>query len=280
MKADLKQFSQTLLFKGIQFVVAIIILIFAHLVGKFVSNTIFNLGKIDPSQLIKSKNGPTNVEQEEQASKVNLIFATLGKISYYVIMVITFFIVLRILGIESTSLIALIGAAGFAIGLAIQGTLSDISSGVVIALLQTYSIGEIIQVNELEGKVVDFNILNTIIEDVDTGVAVTIPNRVIQESIIINHTRNPKRYLVYDFVVSNKETNIDNLVNAVKASLFNVDEVLKDPEPEVYVKDVNQYGTTITVKAAIRSKDYEILDDGLRTKIRQVFVDNKAQFKI
>lgn len=280
MKANLKEFSQTLVFKGIQFVVAIIILIFAHLVGKFVSNTIFNLGKIDPTQLIKSKNGPTNVEQEEQASKVNLIFATLGKISYYVIMVITFFIVLRILGIESTSLIALIGAAGFAIGLAIQGTLSDISSGVVIALLQTYSIGEIIQVNELEGKVVDFNILNTIIEDVDTGVAVIIPNRVIQESIIINHTRNPNRYLVYDFVISNKETNIDSLVNAVKASLFNVDEVLKDPEPEVYVKDVNQYGTTITVKAAIRSKDYEKLDDGLRTKIRQVFVDNKAQFKI
>jgi len=279
MKADLKQFSQTLLFKSVQFIVAIIILIFAHLVGKFVSSAIYNLGKLDPKKIIKS-NGPTNTQQEEQVSKVNLIFATLGKISYYIIMIITFFIVLRILGIESTSLIALIGAAGFAIGLAIQGTLSDISSGVVIALLQTFSIGEIIQINDLEGKVVDFNILNTIIEDVDTGVAITIPNRVIQESIIINHTRNPYRYLVYDFVVSNTETNINKLVNAVKASLFNIDEVLKEPEPEVYVKEVNQNGTTITVKAAIRSKDYEKLDDGLRTKIRQVFVDNKAQFKI
>ena len=280
MTTNLQDFTQTIIYKGIQFIVAIVILIFAHLVGKFVSNTIFNLGKIDPSQLIKTKNGPSNLQKEEQASKVNLIFATLGKISYYVIIVITFFIVLRILGIESTSLIALIGAAGFAIGLAIQGTLSDISSGVVIALLQTYSIGEIIEVNDIEGKVVDFNILNTIVEDVDSGVAITIPNRVIQESVIINHTRNPVRFLIYDFIISNAEKDIDKLITSIKARLFEMNEILREPEPEIYVQEVSQYGTKIRIKVSIRSKDYETLDDTLRTKLRQMFVDNKTQFKI
>lgn len=280
MTTNLQDFTQTIIYKGIQFIVAIVILIFAHLVGKFVSNTIFNLGKIDPSQLIKTKNGPSNLQKEEQASKVNLIFATLGKISYYVIIVITFFIVLRILGIESTSLIALIGAAGFAIGLAIQGTLSDISSGVVIALLQTYSIGEIIEVNDIEGKVVDFNILNTIVEDVDSGVAITIPNRVIQESVIINHTRNPVRFLIYDFIISNAEKDIDKLSTSIKSRLFEMNEILREPEPEIYVQEVSQNGTKIRIKVSIRSKDYETLDDTLRTKLRQMFVDNKTQFKI
>jgi len=280
MNPTLKNISETFVYKGILVIVALVILIFAHIVGKFVSSAIYNLGKLDPSKIIKQKNGPTNIEQEEQVSKVNLIFATLGRISYYAIIIITFFIVLRILGIESTSLIAIIGAAGFAIGLALQGTLSDIASGVLIALLQTYSIGEIIQVDELEGKVIDFNILNTILEDSDTGVAVSIPNRKIQDSVIINHTRNPIRYLIYNFVISNKETNIDKLINAIKAKLFTMDEILKEPEPEIYIKDVNSYGTTIGVKIPIRSEDYEELDDSMRTTIRQIFVDNKVQFKV
>lgn len=280
MNPTLKNISETFVYKGILVMVALVILIFAHIVGKFVSSAIYNLGKLDPTKIIKKKDGPTNTEQEEQVSKVNLIFATLGRISYYGIIIVTFFIVLRILGIESTSLIAIIGAAGFAIGLALQGTLSDIASGVLIALLQTYSIGEIIQVDEYEGKVIDFNILNTIIEDGDTGVAISIPNRKIQESVIINHTRNPVRYLVYDFVISNKETDVNKLISAIKAKLFTMDEVLKDPEPEIYVKDVNSYGTTIGVKIPIRSKDYESLDDNMRTTIRQIFVDNKAQFKV
>jgi len=280
MNPTLKNISETFVYKGLLVMVALVILIFAHIVGKFVSSAIYNLGKLDPTKIIKKKDGPTNTEQEEQVSKVNLIFATLGRISYYAIIIVTFFIVLRILGIESTSLIAIIGAAGFAIGLALQGTLSDIASGVLIALLQTYSIGEIIQVDELEGKVIDFNILNTILEDIDTGVAISIPNRKIQESVIINHTRNPVRYLIYDFVVSNKETDIDKLISAIKAKLFTMDEVLKDPEPEIYIKDVNSYGTTIGVKIPIRSKDYEKLNDSMRTTVRQIFVDNKAQFKV
>jgi len=280
MNTTIKQLSENFIYKGVQITVGVIILIFAHIVGKFVSNAIYNLGKLDTRSFIKKeKDGPTASEQKEQVTKVNLIFATLGKISYYAIIIITFFIVLRIIGIESTSLIALLGAAGFAIGLAIQGTLSDLASGILIALLQTYSIGEIIEIDNTKGKVVDFTILNTVISDYDTGVNITIPNRKIQDSVIINHTRNPIRYVIYDYVISNKENDTSKVISAIKAYLFNVEKVIKDPEPEINVEEVSSSGTKIRVKVPIYSKDLEELEDTLRTQLRQVLIDNKIPLK-
>jgi small conductance mechanosensitive channel len=260
-------------------VVSVAILIIAHIVGKFVSKLIIRVGKLSPQQLLeiaKKKNGPSETEQKTQINKLNLIFTTLGKISYYVIIVITFFIVLRILGIESASLIALIGTIGFSIGLAMQGTLSDISSGILMAFLQTFSIGEIIQINDLEGKVIDFNIVNTLIEDSDTGVAVTIPNRIIQDAILINHTRNPYRFVIYDFTVPTaNENSVNKIMDNMKEYLFEKEFILNDPEPEVYVQEVTHFGTIIRVKAGIKSKDYEKYEDIIRTDLQKIFVENK-----
>lgn len=278
MNKVIKFTNETILIKGLLVVVSVIILIIAHIVGKLISKLIVKLGKLSPKQLLEigKKNGPSKTEQQNQITKVNLIFTTLGKISYYVIVIITFFIILRILGIESASLIALIGTIGFSIGLAMQGTLSDMSSGILMAFLQTYSIGEIIQIDNLEGKVIDFNIINTLIEDSDTGVAVTIPNRIIQDGILINHTRNPYRFVVYDFTIpTDYEKNIDKIIDSMKKYLFNKEFILNKPEPEIYVKDVTHFGTIIRIKAGIKSKDYETYEDIIRTDLQKIFVENK-----
>lgn len=278
MNKVIKFANETILIKGLLVIVSVIILFVAHIIGKFVSKLIVRLGKLSPKQLLEitKKNGPSETEQKNQITKVNLIFTTLGKISYYVIVIITFFIVLRILGIESASLIALIGTIGFSVGLAMQGTLSDVSSGILMAFLQTYSIGEIIQINDLEGKVIDFNIVNTLIEDSDTGVAVTIPNRIIQDGILINHTRNPIRFVVYDFTIpTDNEKNVDKIIDSMKKYLYGKDFILNDPEIEIYVKDVTHFGTIIRIKAGIRSKDYEKYEDIIRTDLQKIFVENK-----
>ena len=271
-------FTEQLVYKGIQVAIGVVIIIFAHIIAKIVSSSIMKLATVDFDKKL-SIDGITKTEKAEQASKTNLVFLTLGNISYYAVLILAFFIVLKVLGIESTSLIALLGTTGLAIGLAIQGTLSDISSGVLLAILQTYSIGEVIEVDGNIGKVVDFTILNTVIEDIDTNTIITIPNRKIQESIIQNHTRIPIRYVVFDISISNAEKDIDKIRTSITKMLLSTDGVLVTPPPSIEVEDVNQWSTTIRIKAGINSKDYGDLDDKLRTKIRETLIENKVQLK-
>jgi len=270
--------TEQLIYKGIQVAIGIVIIIFAHIIAKIVSSSIMKLANVDFNKKL-SIDGITKTEQAEQTSKTNLVFLTLGNISYYAVLILAFFIVLKVLGIESTSLIALLGTTGLAIGLAIQGTLSDISSGVLLAILQTYSIGETIEVDGNIGKVVDFTILNTVIEDIDTNTIITIPNRKIQESIIQNHTRTPTRYVVFDISISNAEKDIDKIRTSITKMLLSTDGVLVTPPPSIEIEDVNQWSTTIRIKAGINSKDYGDLDDKLRTKIRETLIENKVQLK-
>jgi small conductance mechanosensitive channel len=270
--------TEQLIYKGIQVAIGIVIIIFAHIIAKIVSSSIMKLANVDFNKKL-SIDGITKTEQAEQTSKTNLVFLTLGNISYYAVLILAFFIVLKVLGIESTSLIALLGTTGLAIGLAIQGTLSDISSGVLLAILQTYSIGETIEVDGNIGKVVDFTILNTVIEDIDTNTIITIPNRKIQESIIQNHTRTPTRYVVFDISISNAEKDIDKIRTSITKMLLSTDGVLVTPPPSIEIEDVNQWSTTIRIKVGINSKDYGDLDDKLRTKIRETLIENKIQLK-
>ena len=270
--------TEQLIYKGIQVAIGIVIIIFAHIIAKIVSSSIMKLANVDFNKKL-SIDGITKTEQAEQTSKTNLVFLTLGNISYYAVLILAFFIVLKVLGIESTSLIALLGTTGLAIGLAIQGTLSDISSGILLAILQTYSIGETIEVDGNIGKVVDFTILNTVIEDIDTNTIITIPNRKIQESIIQNHTRTPTRYVVFDISISNAEKDIDKIRTSITKMLLSTDGVLVTPPPSIEIEDVNQWSTTIRIKAGINSKDYGDLDDKLRTKIRETLIENKVQLK-
>jgi small conductance mechanosensitive channel len=270
--------TEQLIYKGIQVAIGVVIIIFAHIIAKIVSSSITKLANVDFDKKL-SIDGITKTEQAEQVSKTNLVFLTLGNISYYAVLILAFFIVLKVLGIESTSLIALLGTTGLAIGLAIQGTLSDISSGVLLAILQTYSIGETIEVDGNIGKVVDFTILNTVIEDIDTNTIITIPNRKIQDSIIQNHTRTPARYVVFNIAISNAEKDIDKIRTSIIKMLLSTDGVLVTPPPSIEVEDINQWGTTIRIKVGINSKDYGDLDDRLRTKIRATLIENKVQLK-
>jgi small conductance mechanosensitive channel len=270
--------DEPLLLKGVLILVSILLMILSHIVGKIVSNFIIRMGRFTPEQILKIiKSDLSVLQKKSQIKRINLVFATLGKLSYYFIILIAFFFVLRMLGIESGSLIALIGTIGFSIGLAMQGTLSDISSGIIMAFLQTFSIGEIVQVNDLEGKVIDFNILNTQIEDIDTGNAVTVPNRLINDSILINHTRNPVKFLIYDYAVhTNSEDKLDDIITEFKKYVLNHPEIIQDPGPEVYVQSLSPFGTTLRVRVGINSKNYEKLEDVFRTDLQKILVNTRG----
>ena len=136
-----------------------------------------------------------------------------------------------------------------------------------------------IEVDNRIGKVIDFTILNTVLEEVDTGTVITIPNRKIQDSIIQNHTRNPIRYLIYKLAVSNKPINMVKLQSTLTEILGQIKGVLKDPAPTVDVDDVTSNATILQFRVAIESKYYTDLLDPIRTKIREILIAEKVELR-
>jgi len=259
--------------KTLAIVAGLIVLFLAHLLASFLRNSTVRKGQqviLQLANVHKGKDGDyTTQEIKKQANKTNLIYITIGNIIYYTIMVITFVSVLRFLGVEAASIIAILGATGFAIGLALQGTLTDISSGILLAIIQLYAIGDIIEINGKIGEVKDFTLLNTVIEDVYTRAVVTIPNRKVQEAVLINYTRNKQRMVFIDLLVSNKNKDFGAVIDDIRKVVVADPKVLvKEMEPVVGVESMSSAGTLIRVRVLIASEDFPLAIINLRTNIR------------
>ena len=128
---------------SLKVVAGIIIIIIGHILGRFLRKLIIEKGQtvIDKTKKLTTDTR-TDEEKDQQVRSTNLIYATTGAIVYYGVIVGSVFVMLKILGIQATGLVALIGSIGIGIGLALQGVLSDISSGILLSFLHTYAIGE------------------------------------------------------------------------------------------------------------------------------------------
>lgn len=110
----------------------------------------------------------------------------------YTIMGFTLVAVLGQLGVQTTSIVAIIGAAGLAIGLALQGSLSNFAAGVLLILFRPFKVGELVIISSIQGTVDSIQIFSTTIVT-PTGETVTIPNNQVLSTNIINYTRQPNR---------------------------------------------------------------------------------------
>lgn len=267
-----------LLEKGLSLLVGILILSVAHLIGSRVKREIYLRGVDDIKDRRAKAADETNLsssEKSKQLRKTKLLFVILGQVAYYGIVTIAVLIILKLLGIEATSIIALLGATGFTLGLALQGTFSDVTSGVLLALHQTYSIGEIVEIDGHKGRVMDFNMTHTILEDMDTRSMVIIPNRKISDSTIVNHTRPDVKRLLFEINISNKYEDWETLAKALKDLVSKYPGVLGE-EPRVGVSDMSDVGTRMSVRFSVSSADMSAIHIPLRTHIRQFLVTQKV----
>lgn len=137
-----------------------------------------------------------DIKDETNYIGKNLIIYQVGTIVYYIIIIIGFIFSFINLGFNISTIITILASIGLAFGIAMQGTLSNIISGVIIAINNTYSINDVISINNLfndnttTGKVVDFNLYTTSIYNYNTKNITTIPNSVIQNNLISNITRS------------------------------------------------------------------------------------------
>ena len=178
----------------------------------------------------------------------------LAKLVWYVIMAFVLVAVLNQFGVQTTSVIAVLGAAGLAIGLALQGTLANVASGVMLLFLRPFNIGDYVDAGGIAGTVVEIGLFNTEIKT-RKGLCLIVPNKIIWESPITNFSRNPTRR--FDITVGISYGDEVNGATDLLMGLLTGDErILDDPEPLAVVEELGDSAVIINLRAWTRAEDF------------------------
>ena len=169
---------------------------------------------------------------------------------------LTFVIIASVsaLGIQTTSFIAVLGAAGLAIGLALQGSLSNFASGVLIVMFRPYKVGDWVEAAGVAGTIVEVQILTTVFRTGDNK-SIIVPNGQVMNSVIINYSTNDERRV--DMVVG---VSYDDDLDKVRATLEDLiaadDRILDDPACTIAVAELADSSVNFVVRPWVKSGDY------------------------
>jgi small conductance mechanosensitive channel len=178
----------------------------------------------------------------------------LASLVRYMILIVTVILVLGQFGVQTTSLIAVLGAAGLAVGLALQGTLSNVAAGVMLLLLRPFRVGQFVRVGGVSGTVSEIGLFTTLLTTRDL-IYISVPNSSVWSGIITNYTREPLRRVNFNLPIDfmNDLDEVERvLMEALKANAH----VLKTPEPWVGVDSIGEYAVSMFVRCYIKSQDY------------------------
>jgi small conductance mechanosensitive channel len=179
----------------------------------------------------------------------------ISSLSRYAILMLTFLLVVQQFGVQTTSLIAVLGAAGLAVGLALQGTLSNVASGVMLLILRPFRVGQFVEVaGGRQGTVREIGLFTSLLVTRD-GVYVSIPNSQIFGSVILNFTRERVRRVVFPVPVD-WVNDLDVVEKAIAETLAASKLVLAEPPPSAVVLELQEYAVVFRARAYVRSPDY------------------------
>ncbi len=178
----------------------------------------------------------------------------LENIAYYALLVLVLIAVAGQLGINTTSFLTIVGAAGLAVGLALKDSLSNFASGVMLVLFRPFNSGDAVEVAGVKGKVVGINIFNTILNTPDNQ-QVIVPNSSITSDVITNITANPIRRidLVAGIGYDDDILQAKRVLNEIVAS---DDRILNDPAPTVAVSELADSSVNLAVRPWVATTDY------------------------
>ncbi|WP_439104018.1 mechanosensitive ion channel family protein [Celeribacter marinus] len=182
------------------------------------------------------------------------LFNFLGNITRYIILGFTVLIVLNTFGIQTTSIVAVIGAAGLAIGLALQGTLSNVAAGVMIVLFRPFKNGDFVEVAGMSGTVKDISLNFTELANV-SNVQVIVPNSQVWGNIITNFSTNQTRRAEWIFGVG-YGADLKAAEEAIRATILADPRSLSEPEPFIQVNNLGDFSVDFLVRVWVSSPDY------------------------
>ena len=158
------------------------------------------------------------------------------------------------LGVETTSFIAIFGAAGLAVGLALQGSLSNFAAGVLIVMFRPYRVGDFVEAAGISGTVEQVQILTTVLRTGDNK-RVIVPNGQIMDSIITNYSANETRRIDLVIGVSYGD-DIDKVRTAIRSVVAADERVLGEPETTIAVLQLADSSVNFAVRPWVKTADY------------------------
>jgi small conductance mechanosensitive channel len=191
----------------------------------------------------------------------------LAGIAYYLALAVVLIAVLGLFGLETTSLVAVVGAAGLAVGLAMQGTLANFSSGVMLLVFRPFGKGDFVEVAGVKGSVQQVGIFTTTLSTPD-NVRIIVPNSSVSGAIISNYSANDTRRNDLIFGVCYGD-DLADAEDAIRRVLAADSRVLKDPEPAVAVAELADSSVNFVVRPWCRKDDYWPLRFDLTRRIKE-----------
>ena len=202
--------------------------------------------------------------------KVDEVLITFGtSIGAMILKVIVIMMSLEALDINTTSFIAMLGAAGLAIGLALQGSLSNFAAGVLIIAFRPFRLGHIVTVNGVAGKVKEISILTTTIDTFDNEMLI-VPNAKVMADNITNHTAYATRRIDLRASISYGD-DIDRAREAIINAVSEIPHVLDDPELAVFVIEMGDSSVNFAVRPWCHPDHYFEVKFGVLEAIKKRF---------
>ncbi len=237
--ADSFEFSWEFLYdKGIEWGTSLITAILILIIGLMVAKRIAKMtGKL--------------LEKRKFDDSLRGFLVSMVGISLKILVIIS---ALTSLGMEMTSFVALIGAAGLAVGMAFSGTLGNFAGGIMILIFRPYKNGDYVEAQGESGVVTDIQIFNTIILTVDNK-TIIVPNGAMANGNITNYSTQEQRRV--DFTVGIGYGDDYDKAKAVLTKFINEDsKILKDPEPFIGLGELADSSVNITLRVWCSSADY------------------------
>jgi small conductance mechanosensitive channel len=191
----------------------------------------------------------------------------LASLVYYALLAFVVMAVLSLFGIETTSFIAVLGAIGLAVGLALQGTLSNFAAGVMLLVFRPFKIGDYVEAGGAAGTVMEIGIFSSTLHSVD-NVRLIVPNSSVYGQIVKNYSANDTRR--NDLVVGiSYSDDIGAAIAAIQKVLKAEPRILADPAPVVAVCEMADSSINLVVRPWCKKEDYWPLRFDLTRKIKE-----------
>jgi len=177
-----------------------------------------------------------------------------AKVVYYGVMVVVIIAVLNRLGVATTSVVAIFGAAGLAVGLALQGTLANFASGLMLLVFRPFKLGDWVEAGGTAGTVLEIGIFATHLNSAD-NIRIIVPNSQIYGSNISNYHGNETRRI--DLVMGiSYDDNIQTAIDTIRRIVTAHELVLADPEPKIAVSNLGDSSVDLVVRPWCATADY------------------------
>jgi small conductance mechanosensitive channel len=234
---------------GLSVLGAIVILIIGWIaarIGRRVTGKLLKRSKVDPA-----------------------VISFASSLVYFLILTFTVLAALAKFGIQTTSFVAILGAAGFAVGFALQGSLANFAAGILILLLRPFKVGDYIMGAGESGTVKEITLFTTVLATLD-NIKVMVPNGKLFGDVIRNETAYDTRRIDL-FVGISYGSDIQKAHDVITDLMKQDTRILPDPAPEVAVSELGDSSVNFVIRPWVKTEDYWSVKFDLTRRIKEAF---------